>query len=295
MELMRTPDERFADLPDYPFEPNYIEIEVERGVVARQHFLDEGPRDGPIALLLHGEPTWSYLYRKMIPILSGAGMRVIAPDLIGFGKSDKPADPAFYSYRRNVGLLRQFVERMDIRDATLFCQDWGGLLGLRVVSERPDLFCAVVASNTALPTGEGMSDAFMAWQEMARHATDLPVGQIVQGASVRTLDDAEVFAYDAPFPDARYKTAAHVFPLLVPTDPNNKAAHDNRDAWERLAAFDKPFLTVFGDSDPVTAGAWRPMHKMIPGTSGLSHRILPRTGHFSQEDAPRELAEAILS
>jgi haloalkane dehalogenase len=294
MNVLRTPDDRFADLTDYPFQPNYLPISVEGLGEARQHYLDEGTPDGPVVLLLHGEPSWSYLYRHMIPPLSAAGFRVIAPDLIGFGKSDKPDDVALFSYAGHVEWLTQFTNALALDDITLFCQDWGGLLGLRLVAQMPDRFNAVVASNTGLPIGTPPSPAFMAWRTLAANTPDLPIGAILQQATVRTLTESEVAAYDAPFVDVSYKAAARAFPLLVPIDTAEPAAVDNLAAWSSLSRFKKPFLTLFGDSDPVTACGEKHFIERIPGAVGQPHRILSQTGHFSQEDSPVELAAAIV-
>jgi haloalkane dehalogenase len=294
MKVLRTPDDRFADLPDYPFAPNYLQIMVKGLGEVRQHYVDEGARDGPVVLLLHGEPSWSYLYRHMIPPLIAAGFRVIAPDLIGFGKSDKPVEMALFSYAGHVAWLTQFIDALALDGITLFCQDWGGLLGLRLVAQMPDRFRAVVASNTGLPIGTPPSPAFMAWRAFAANSPDLPIGAILQQATVRTLTDREVAAYDAPFVDIRYKAAARAFPLLVPIDVADPGAADNLAAWSALAKFDRPFLTLFGDSDAVTAGGEQYFIERIPGAAGQPHRILPQTGHFSQEDSPAELAAAIV-
>jgi haloalkane dehalogenase len=295
MTVLRTPDERFNDLPDYPFTPNHVQIVVDGLGDIRQHYIDEGAQDAPVVLLLHGEPSWSYLYRHMIPPLVVAGFRVIAPDLIGFGKSDKPVDVAMFSYARHVAWLAQFIDALDLNGMLLFCQDWGGLLGLRLVAQMPDRFRAVVASNTGLPVGSPPSPAFMAWRAFATANPDLPIGAILQQGTFRILSDAEVAAYDAPFPDATYKAAARAFPLLVPIEESDPGTVDNRAAWKSLASFDKPFLTLFGDSDAVTAGGERAFIDRIPGASRELHRILPQTGHFCQEDCPETLAAAIIN
>jgi haloalkane dehalogenase len=294
MRVLRTPEERFEGLADYPFAPNYVDIDLGEGATARQHYLDEGPRAGPLALLLHGEPSWSYLYRRMIPPLTAAGMRVVAPDLIGFGKSDKPDDIDFFTYDRHVSWLEQFLDRLSLTDIHLFCQDWGGLLGLRIVATRPGLFAGVVASNTMLPVGK-TSDAFKAWQDFARNSPEFPIGNVLQGASVRDLSAEEVAAYDAPFPDESFKAAARAFPLLVPTSEGEPSAVRNRELWDKLAEFERPFLTLFGDSDPVTGGGEKILQGRIAGAHGQPHEILPKTGHFSQEDQPERLARGLLS
>jgi len=294
MKVLRTPDERFADLPDYPFASHHVQIAIDGLGPVRQHYVDEGGRDAPVVLMLHGEPSWSYLYRHMIPRVAARGYRVIAPDLIGFGKSDKPTELEVFSYAGHVAWLAQFLDALALEDITLFCQDWGGLLGLRLVAQMPGRFRAVIASNTGLPIGAPPSPAFLAWRGFAANSPDFPIGAILQQATVRTLSDAEVAAYDAPFVDERYKAAARAFPLLVPINPDHPGAADNKAAWETLAQFDKPFLTLFGDSDPVTGGGERHFIERVPGAAGQPHRILPKTGHFSQEDSPEALADAII-
>jgi haloalkane dehalogenase len=289
MELLRTPDERFADLPGYAFSPHYAEVDG-----LRIHYLDEGPRDAPPVLCLHGEPSWCYLYRKMIPGLVAAGLRVVAPDLPGFGRSDKPAARTDYTYQRHVDWMHGFLQAIDLRDATLFCQDWGGLIGLRLVAEDEARFARVVASNTFLPTGDGkMPDAFFAWQTFSQTAPVLPIGKIVAGGCARPVPDDVRAAYDAPFPDERYKEGARHFPLLVPSRPDDPAAAPNRAAWARLERFTKPFLTAFADSDPITRGADRVLQARIPGAVGQPHTTIAKAGHFVQEDAGEELATLV--
>ena len=291
MEKLRTPDDRFADLPDYAFPPNYAEV----GDGLRVHFVDEGPRDGRPVLMMHGEPSWSYLYRHMIPPVVAAGHRAIAPDLIGFGKSDKPSELSDYSYAKHVDWMTEWFDGLDLDGVVLFCQDWGGLIGLRLVAARPDRFSAVVAGNTMLPTGEGTpSEAFLKWQEFSQTVPEFPTGNILQGATVRELSAAEVAAYDAPYPDEGYKSGARIFPALVPTSPDQAGAPANRVAWETLGKWDKPFVTCFSDQDPVTRGGDRIFQKRIPGTKGQPHRTIQDGGHFLQEDKPGELAELIL-
>jgi haloalkane dehalogenase len=296
-DVFRTPDERFARLPDYPFAAHYIEIADNRLGALRMHYLDEGPRDAPIILLLHGEPSWSYLYRKMIPLLVAAGFRCIAPDLIGFGKSDKPAQKSDYSYATHVGWVSAFLNQLNLSAVTLFCQDWGGLIGLRVVAAYPDHFARLVISNTALPEGKTgeFNRAFTNWRFFAKYAPVLPVGRILDKGSARGCDAATRAAYDAPFPDRRYKAGARIFPKLVPTEPNNPGAIDNCAAWAVLEQFTRPALTLFGDADPVTLGWEKRFQARIPGARGQSHKIIRNAGHFIQEDAPEELAGAIIA
>jgi haloalkane dehalogenase len=289
MELLRTPEECFAALPGFPYAPHYVET---GGV--RIHYLDEGAPAAPVVLCLHGEPSWCFLYRKMIPGLVAAGLRVVAPDLVGFGRSDKPALRSDYTYQRHVDWMTGFLEATDLVGVTLFCQDWGGLIGLRLVAEHGARFARVVASNTFLPTGDRKpSDAFFAWQKFSQTVPELPVGGIIKGGTARPISAEVRAAYDAPFPDERYKAGARQFPLLVPTRPDDPAAAPNRAAWERLRAFDRPFLTAFADSDAVTRGADLIFQAQIPGCRGQPHVTIADAGHFVQEDAGEELAQIV--
>jgi haloalkane dehalogenase len=295
MDVLRTPDERFADLPAYPFSPHYLEVADGDGGELRVHYVDEGPAGADPVLLLHGEPSWSFLYRKMIPIVVAAGHRAVAPDLVGFGRSDKPASRTDYTYQRHVDWLRALVVGLDLRDITLVGQDWGGLIGLRLVAEHEDRFARVVAANTFLPTGDrDPGDAFLAWQKFSQETPTFPVGRIVNGGCVTELPEDVVAAYDAPFPDETYKEGARQFPLLVPTSPSDPAAEPNRRAWQVLSKFDKPFLTAFSDSDPITGGADRVLQEAIPGAKGRPHTTLSGGGHFLQEDVGEELARVLV-
>ncbi|MBC7975622.1 MAG: haloalkane dehalogenase [Myxococcales bacterium] len=288
MELLRTPDERFHDLPGYPFAPHYVTVD---GI--RMHYVDEGT--GPVVLLLHGEPSWSYLYRKMIPPLVAAGFRAVAPDLVGFGRSDKPAAREDYSYQRHMDWLTGLVEALDLRDVTLVGQDWGGLLGLRLAAEQSSRFARVVAANTSLPTGDHRTpDAFFAWQQFSQSVPVLPIGGILKNGCHQPLAPEVIAAYDAPFPDERYKAGARQFPMLVPTRPDDPAAPANRAAWEILKRWDKPFLTAFSDQDPITRGAERVLHKLIPGAAGRTHPTITGGGHFLQEDRGEALAQVVI-
>ena len=294
MDALRTPDDRFDGLPGYPFSPHYAEVPDGEGGTLRVHYVDEGSRDTPPVLMLHGEPSWSYLYRKMIPVIVAAGYRAIAPDLVGFGRSDKPARREDYTYQRHVDWMRALIEAIDLRDATFVGQDWGGLIGLRLVAEHPDRFARVVAANTFLPTGDrDPGPAFLAWQKYSQETPNFHVGGIVKGGCVTPLSDDVIAAYDAPFPDDTYKEGARQFPMLVPTRPDDPASDANRQAWKVLSAWDKPFLTAFSDSDPVTGGGDRVLQSSIPGAAGQPHTTIVGGGHFLQEDKGEELAQVV--
>ncbi len=296
MKALRTPDERFAGLAGYPFAPNYADVPDGEGATLRVHYLDEGPRDAAPILLMHGEPSWSYLYRKMIPILVDAGHRVIAPDLVGFGRSDKPTEKSDYTYARHVAWMQAaIIDHLDLRDATFFGQDWGGLVGLRLVAENPDRFTRIVVGNTGLPTGDGpLSDAFMAWQKFSQETPVFDIGFLIDSATVAELTEGEIAAYNAPFPDDSYKAGARIFPSLVPTRPDDPAAADNRAAWKVLEAWDKPLITCFSDSDPVTAGGERVFQQRVPGAAGQPHVTIERAAHFFQEDGAEQLAQVLI-
>jgi haloalkane dehalogenase len=295
MKTLRTPDSRFAGLADFPFEPNYVEVPSGDGDVLRMHYVDAGPKDADVVLMLHGEPSWSYLYRKVIRAVSGAHLRAVAPDLIGFGRSDKPAERGEYTYQRHVDWVWAFIEAQKLERITLLCQDWGGLIGLRLCGEHPERFARVIAANTFLPTGDRRPpDAFFQWQRFSQEVPELPIGKIVQSGCARPLPPEIAAAYEAPFPDESYKAGARKFPLLVPSTPDDPASPANRRAWESLSRFEKPFLTAFGDSDPVTGGAERWLQKGIPGAAGQPHVTLERAGHFLQEDAGEELGRVVV-
>ncbi|CCG01112.1 haloalkane dehalogenase [Blastococcus saxobsidens] len=296
MDIPRTPDDRFADLPGFPYQPRYVEIDDAEVGRLRVAYLDEGPADGETVLLLHGEPSWSFLYRTMVPVLVEAGLRVVVPDLVGFGRSDKPADRSAYTYARHVAWMRRvLLDELDLRDLTFVGQDWGGLIGLRLVAENPDRFARVVVANTGLPTGDQpMSEAFLAWQRFSQESPEFPIGRIVGNGTVGGLSPEAVAAYDAPFPDDSYKAGARVFPALVPTSPDDPAAAANRAAWEVLRSWEKPFLTAFSDGDPITGGGERVFQKLVPGAQGMAHTTLPGGGHFLQEDVGPELARVVV-
>jgi len=298
MEILRTPDERFAQLADFPFEPHYAEVGVGDGGSAtlRVHYLDEGPTDAAPVLLMHGEPSWSYLYRHMIPVLVAAGHRVVAPDLVGFGRSDKPGAMTDYSYARHVQWMSELLfDQLDLRDVTFFGQDWGGLVGLRLVAADPDRFARVVVGNTGLPDGSGTpSEAFLKWRAFSQESPVFPVGMILNGGTVTELSDEVVAAYDAPFPDDSFMAGARIFPSLVPTSLDDPAAADQAAAWKVLEGFEKPFLCAFSDQDPITGGGDRIFHRRVPGTSGQPHTTIEGGGHFLQEDRGPELAQVIV-
>lgn len=291
MDVLRTPDERFADLPGYAFAPHYVEVDG-----LRIHYLDEGPRDAEPVLMLHGEPSWCYLYRKMIPVVTAAGYRVIAPDLVGFGRSDKPARREEYTYQRHVDWMRGLLEALNLQGITLFCQDWGGLIGLRLAAEHEERFSRIVAANTFLPTGDiPPGEAFLRWQRASQQMANMQVGRVVKNGCVSELSLEVIAAYDAPFPGASYQAGALQFPLLVPTSPDDPASEPNRQAWEVLGRWTKPFLTAFSDSDPITRGADRFLQAAIPGASGQPHTTIRHAGHFLQEDQGEELAQVLVA
>jgi haloalkane dehalogenase len=293
MKVLRTPDDRFAGLEGWPFVPHYAEITDADGTALRLHYIDEGPRDAPPVLLMHGEPSWAYLYRNFVGPLVAAGHRVIAPDLIGFGRSDKPAARTDYTYERHVAWMRQWLTGLDLNDITLFCQDWGGLIGLRLVAAYPDRFARLVIANTGLPIGTGWSEGFAAWLKFSQSVPEFPVGVIVNGGTHRDLTPGEIAAYDAPFPDESFKEGARQFPTLVPITPEHGSVAENKAAWEVLSRFDKPVLTCFSDKDPVTAGGEKAIIERIPGARGQPHTIIRDGGHFLQEDAAAALSALI--
>ncbi len=292
MQTIRTPDTRFDDLKDYPYQPNYVEINDGEGSTLRVHYLDEGPKNSNPILLLHGEPSWSYLYRHMIPQLVDKGHRVVVPDLVGFGKSDKPVEQTDYSYARHVDWMAELIfDHLNLTSITFFGQDWGGLIGLRLLAQEPDRYDRVVIGNTGLPTGKGeATEAFLAWQKFSQTAPEFLIGKLINSACIRDLTTDETHAYDAPFPTDEYKAGARIFPSLVPTSTSDPASQDNLEAWEVLSEYQKPFLLAFSDSDPVTKGGDAPFHAKVPGTKGQNHVTIENAGHFLQEDKSKELA-----
>ncbi len=288
MKIYRTPEHRFANLPDFPFAPHYHHVAPE----LRLHYIDEGPRDGRIVLMLHGEPTWSYLYRHMIGPLAAAGFRVLAPDLIGFGKSDKPALAKDYSYAGQVAWIRHWIEALGLTGIILACQDWGSLIGLRLVAEMPDRFAGVALSNGGLPAGQKAPRAFAIWRAFAKYSPVFPIGKIVKTGTRRVLSADEIAAYDAPFPTRASKAAARAYPPLVPLG-DNVAVPDQLRAWEALERFTKPFVCCFSDHDPITRGGDALFIGRVPGTKGQPHRTL-KGGHFIQEDDPAGFIEVLI-
>ena len=325
METLRTPESRFENLKDYPFDPNYIEVDGGDGSSLRMHYLDEG--DGEIILCLHGQPSWSYLYRKMIPPLVDAGFRVIAPDLVGFGKSDKPVHRSEYTYAAHVLWMTGFVKALDLTEITLVCQDWGSLIGLRLVAENTDLFSRVLLGNGGLPDGTGIPDSmtpqlnallestpalpakemfaklsapmedrppFMYW---VRHCDAHPDFHpaVVMKMNLKHCDEDEYKAWAAPFPSEAYMAGARQFPSLVPIIPDNPAIPSNKAAWQVFERFDKPFITAFSDSDPVTKGGEKRWITAVPGAQGQAHAMIEGAGHFLQDDASAALTEIVVA
>lgn len=296
MQTVRTPDARFTDLAGFPFAPHYVDVDDGDGGTLRVHHLDEGPADAAPVLLMHGEPSWSYLYRHMIPVLVAAGHRVIAPDLVGFGRSDKPTEQRDHTYARQVEWMRQVLfDHLDLRDITFLGQDWGGLVGLRLVAAEPDRYARVCLANSGLPTGHGApTEAFLAWQEFSQTTEDFAVGTLIDAGTTSELAPEIVAAYDAPFPDDTFKAGARILPALVPTSTDDPASADNQAAWAVLESFDKPFLLAFSDQDPITKGGGAPFRAKVPGAQGQPHTTIEGGGHFLQEDRGPELAQVLV-
>jgi haloalkane dehalogenase len=299
MRCLRTPDERFDGLPGFPQPPRYAEVPDPDGGMLRMAWVEEGPSDGPPVLLLHGEPSWSYLYRTMLPVLAAAGFRAVAPDLVGFGRSDKPAELADHTYARHVEWVRALTfDVLGLDGVTLVGQDWGGLIGLRLVAEHPDRFARVVAANTGLPTGDtDMPEVWWRFRravEKAGAAGALDVGRLVQSGCRTRLDDAVRAAYDAPFPSADFAAAVRALPTLVPTRPDDPATTANRAAWAVLEKRDMPFLCAFSDGDPITAAMAPLLAATMPGAAGREHPTIRDAGHFLQEDAGSALAAVVV-
>jgi len=289
MKVIRTPEDRFKKLTNYPFSPNYLDVD---GI--RMHYVDEGPKDGGVILMMHGEPSWSYLYRHMIPVCVAAGHRVIAPDLIGFGKSDKLIDVSDYSYQKHMDWMQSFIDQLELDDITLVCQDWGSLIGLRLAAENESRFSAIVLGNGMLPTGdEGrIPKAFKIWQNFARYSPWFPIARIVESGAFKGFSKEERRAYDAPFPSSKYKAGARAFPRLVPTTPKDPANAANKEAWKILEKWEKPFLTLFSNGDPIMRGLDKIFLQRVPGCTGMPHKTLVG-GHFLQEDSGAVFAQAV--
>ncbi len=292
MKFLRTPDSRFEALADYGFEPQYSLVDDTEGGELRIHHVDEGPADADPVLMMHGEPSWSYLYRHMIPGFVKQAHRAVAPDLVGFGRSDKPTERSDYTYARHVAWMGDWLRQVDLRNITLFCQDWGGLIGLRLWAEMPDRFARVVVANTALPTGDQpMGEAFENWRKFSQEVPVFPAGGILKGGTAKPLSDATIAAYDAPFPDESYKAGARQFPMLVPSSSDDPESDANRQAWGVLRGLQTPVLTAFGADDKVMAGIDAVFQRLCPGAAGQPHTILPNAGHFLQEDVGPELVD----
>ncbi|HEY7225316.1 MAG TPA: haloalkane dehalogenase [Micromonosporaceae bacterium] len=285
---LRTPDERFAAVPDFPYPPSYVDV----GDGLRMAYVETGPSSGPTVVLLHGDPTWSFLWRSVLPVLASAGLRAVAPDLIGFGRSDKPADVAEHSYARHVEWVRTALfDALDLHDVTLVGHDWGGLIGLRLLAENGERLAGFVATNTGLPTGEqAMPEVWLRFRDMVRVATTLDIGRLVRAGCLTPPSASVLAAYDAPFPDESWKAAPRAMPDLVPTTPDDPASSANRLAWQRLSAWHRPFLVAFSDSDPITTAMGPVLARIVPGARMVT---IPDAGHFLQEDAGGLLGAAI--
>ncbi|HSY15733.1 MAG TPA: haloalkane dehalogenase [Jatrophihabitantaceae bacterium] len=296
METLHTPDARFAGLADFPYQPHYADVPTPDGDTVRMAWVEDGPAGGEPVLLLHGEPSWSYLYRTMMPVLAAAGLRAIAPDLVGFGRSDKPARQEDHSYARHVEWVRALAfDVLDLRGVTVVGQDWGGLIGLRLAAEHPDRFARIVAANTGLPTGDHpMPPIWWAFREAMQNAPTVDVGRFVQSGCRRPMTDATRAAYDAPFPDDSYCAGPRAMPGLVPTTPDDPATEANRAAWATLSASPTPALIAFSDSDPITGPMAAILRQVLPGAQGREHPVIVDAGHFLQEDAGPELASCVV-
>lgn len=325
MKALRTPDEQFENLPDYPFSPNYLNIDDTEGGELRVHYLDEGPRDGPVVLLMHGQPVWSYLYRYMIPPLVEAGYRVVVPDLIGFGRSDKPTEQKDYTFARHVAWMSDWLTQLDLTDITVFFQDWGSLIGLRLVAAFPERFGRVVLANGGLPAGmippmlgrvlqwvyprieivkaeqlrakfrvKWGVPGFLYWRKYAAQSPDFSIADVMRVTAKGSLSNDVLAAYEAPFPDQSYMAGARQFPTLVPIFHNEPEVQENKAAWRVLREFKNPFMLAFSDNDPVTAGGDKKFLEQVPGCEGVEHRTVTNAGHFLQQDQPEQCVQAIL-
>jgi len=293
MSILRTPESRFENLKDFNFEPNYLEL-GHKSESMRMHYLDENKDSNDVVLLLHGEPTWCYLYRHIIPILAKAGKRVIAPDLIGFGKSDKLTNKEDYTYANHIMWVSQLFDHLQLDNVVLFAQDWGGLIGLRILAENPEKFSGLVVSNSGLPVGSGASEGFKQWLNYSQTVEDFNAGKIVYQGSLKALDNYEIDAYNAPFPDDSFKVAARVFPTIVPITKEHAEVEENIKAWEVLKQFDRPTVAIFGEHDASFKGGDKYIIEKIAGAKGMNHQRI-NAGHFSQENQPELIADTILS
>ena len=310
--VLRTPDARFDDLAGHPFTPHYVEVTSPHGGTLRMHHVDEGPASASPVLLLHGEPTWSYLYRKVIPPLVAAGHRAVAPDHVGFGRSDKLTATTDYTYARHVGWLRELVQTLDLHDVTLVCQDWGGPIGLGVVAAEPERFARIVVANTILHTAEEglagrltwpvhatgertveVSENLLDWMLYSQRADQLVASQIIGANVAGGLAPEVAAAYDAPFPDARYTAGLRHFPILIPVTRTDPGAAIARETWSALARFERPLLTAYSDGDPATRGWERVFQERVPGARDQPHRTIPGAGHFLQEERGEELGQVL--
>lgn len=295
MKVVRTPDCQFEGLPDYNFPPTYTTIKDEDGTSIRIHSIDIGPKDAEPILLMHGNPSWSYIYRHMIPALVQTGRRVIAVDLVGCGRSDKPAKRSYYTQARHHDWLSKWLLENDLKNITLVCQDWGGVFGLKLVAEYPERFDRVFATNTGLPIGDGGNKWLKWWLRLTKIAVSFPWRMAFDPAFVKKkLTKEERAAFLAPFPSRKHQAGIVKFPQLIAVFPDNPGVPANQEAWAKLSKFNKPFLTVFGDKDPVTKGGHRKLIEHIPGAKDQKHGILNGVGHFSQEEAPEELLEHLI-
>ena len=290
MTVYQTPEIRFADLKDFPFHPHYAYI---RGL--RMHYIDEGPPGSPTILLLHGVPTWSYLYRFMIRRISDAGYRVVVPDLIGFGKSDKPVEKEFHTYQLHVDFINDFLNCIKVSDLILFAHDWGSLIGLRIVADRPELFSGIIICNGMLPTGEQvMHYTFNIWRFIARYSPFIPVGTVINyGLKTTELHKEEKKAYRAPFPSQKYMAGIRALPGRVPVTTDDPESAANNKAWGILSKWQKPFLTIFSNNDPVTRGGEKYLQSRIPGSAGQPHKIV-QGGHFIQEEKSDDISRMVI-
>ncbi|NDV90682.1 alpha/beta fold hydrolase [Alteromonas sp. 345S023] len=296
MQVIKTPESAFSSLHDFPYTPHYVQVTDTISSELSMAYYQTGSPHGHTVVLLHGEPTWAYLYRKMMPVLAEAGFNVLVPDLIGFGRSDKPLRQQDYTYARHLIWLKEWFNQTVTQPATMYCQDWGGLLGLRLVADMPDMFSGVVAANTGLPTGDhAPTDAFIKWRRFSQQAPDFCAASVVKNATCTALSKATLDGYNAPFPSEQYKAGARRFPLLVPVTSDDPQSQANRDAWTALQQFDKPFMTAFSDSDPITAGGDKIMHKLIPGCQKAHHTTVKNAGHFLQEDKGVEIAKSLIN